>query len=156
VDQVLVGPLDLLDPAGRGVTAIGTGGIVAAALAHQPAGAPALDPLLPGFISLEYAVLAVGVLVAFTTFFLVQAVQSGHHLGVSLSRPGVPGAVLADGIILFVVALMGLGLGAIIRHTAGGITALVALIILPAILALLPAPGAAGSAGSPCWRPRAR
>jgi ABC-2 type transport system permease protein len=35
---------------------------------------------------------------------------------------------------------MGLGLGAIIRHTAGGITALVALIILPAILGLLPPP----------------
>ncbi len=169
------------------VTPIGTGAIVAAALAHQPAGAPAptLDPLLPGFISLEYAALAVGVLgvlafsteygtglirttftavprrravlaakaavagavtlaagelVAFTTFFLVQAVLSGHHLGVSLSHPGVPGAVLADGIILFVVAMMGLGLGAIIRHTAGGITALVALIILPATLGLLPPP----------------
>jgi ABC-2 type transport system permease protein len=169
------------------VTPIGTGAIVAAVLAHPPAGAPAprLDPLLPGFISLEYAVLAVGVLgvltfsteygtglirttftavprrravlaakaavagavtlavgelVAFTTFFLVQAVLSGHHLGVSLSHPGVPGAVLADGIILFVVAMMGLGLGAIIRHTAGGITALVALIILPATLALLPPP----------------
>jgi ABC-2 type transport system permease protein len=59
---------------------------------------------------------------------------------VSLSRPGVPGAVLADGIILFVVTMMGVGLGAIIRHTAGGITAVVALIILPAILGLLPAP----------------
>jgi ABC-2 type transport system permease protein len=84
--------------------------------------------------------LAVGELVAFVTFFLVQAVLSGHHLGVSPSHPGVPGAVLADGIILFVVAMMGLGLGAIIRHTAGGITALVALIILPAILGLLPPP----------------
>jgi ABC-2 type transport system permease protein len=167
------------------VTPVGTGAIVAVALAHQPAGAPSLDPLLPGFISLEYAVLAVGVLgvlafsteygtglirttfaavprrrvvlaakaavagavtlvagelVAFITFFLVQAVLGGDHLGVSLSRPGVPGAVLADGIILFVVAMMGVGLGAIIRHTAGGITALVALIILPAILGLLPSP----------------
>jgi ABC-2 type transport system permease protein len=48
--------------------------------------------------------------------------------------------VLADGLILFVAAMMGLGLGAIIRHTAGGIAALVGLIILPAILGLLPSP----------------
>jgi hypothetical protein len=33
--------------------------------------------------------LVTGELVAFTTFFLVQAVLSGHHLGVSLSRAGV-------------------------------------------------------------------
>jgi ABC-2 type transport system permease protein len=167
------------------VTPLGSSAIVAVALAHQPAGAPPADPMLPGFISLDYAVLAIGVLgvlafsaeystglirttfaavprrravlaakatvmgavtlvvgelVAFTSFFLVQAVLSGQHLGVSLSRPGVPGAVLATGIILFVVAMMGLGLGAIIRHTPGGIAALVALIILPAIVGLLPAP----------------
>jgi len=165
------------------VTPIGLSAIVAAALAHQPAGQPPADPLLPGFASLEYAVLAIGVLgvlafsteystglirttfaavprrravlaakatvtgavalvtgelVAFISFFVVQAVLG--HLGVSLSRPGVPGAVLADGIILFVVAMFGLALGSIIRHTAGGIAALVALIFLPAVLGLLPAP----------------
>jgi ABC-2 type transport system permease protein len=167
------------------VTPIGISVIVAVTLANQTAGAAPVDPLLPGFISLEYAVLAVGVLgvlafsteystglirttfaaeprrravlaakaavigavtlvagelVAFTSFAAVQAVLSGHHLGVSLTRPGVPGAVLADGLLLFVVALMGVGLGAIIRHTAGGIAALVGLIFLPAILGLLPAP----------------
>ena len=58
----------------------------------------------------------------------------------SLSHPGVPGAVLADGLLLFVVATMGLGLGAMVRHTAGGIAALVGLIFLPAILGVLPAP----------------
>jgi ABC-2 type transport system permease protein len=35
---------------------------------------------------------------------------------------------------------MGVGLGAIVRHTAGGIAALVGVIIVPAILALLPPP----------------
>ena len=39
--------------------------------------------------------LAAGELVAFASFFLAQAVLAGHHQGVSLSRPGVPGAVLA-------------------------------------------------------------
>ncbi len=167
------------------VTPIGSTLLVAFALSSQPKGAPPFDPMLPIFISLDYAVLAIGVrgvlafsteystglirttfaavprrravlaakaavtgavtlvageIVAFATFFVAQAILSGHHLGVSLSHPGVPGAVLADGLILPVVALMGVGLGAITRHTAGGIAAVVALIILPATLALLRPP----------------
>ena len=168
------------------VTPIGLSALVAVTLANSPGrGAQHLDPLLPGVISLEYALLAVGVMgvltfsteystglirttfeavprrravlaakaavigaltlaageaVAFASFGLVQAVLSGKHLGVSLSQPGVPGAVLADGLLLFVVATMGVGLGAIVRHTAGGIAALVGVIIVPGILALLPSP----------------
>ena len=84
--------------------------------------------------------LAAGELVAFASFFLVQAVLAGHHQGVSLSRPGVPGAVLAAGLLLCVCTLLGLALGSIIRHTAGGIAATIAVILLPGILGLLPAP----------------
>ena len=65
---------------------------------------------------------------------------AGHHQGVSLSRPGVPGAVLAAGILLCVCTMLGLALGSIIRHTAGGIAATIGVILLPAILGLLPAP----------------
>jgi ABC-2 type transport system permease protein len=167
------------------VTPIGISALVAVTLANTPGQQTTVDPLLPGLISQEYAILAVGVLgvlafsteyatglirttfaaaprrravlaakaaaiaamtlvagevVAFASFALVQAVLSGKHLSVSLSRPGVAGAVLASGLLLFVVATMGLGLGAIIRHTAGGIAALIGLIVLPVILALLPAP----------------
>jgi ABC-2 type transport system permease protein len=167
------------------LTPIGFSVVVAFTFAHQPGSGPPPDPLLPGLISLEYALLAVSVLgvlafsseyasgligttfaavprrravlaakaavtgavtlvvgevVAFVSFFAVQAVLSGHHLGVSLSRPGVPGAVLAEGILMCVCALFGVGLGAIIRHTAGGITATIGLIVLPSLLAVLPDP----------------
>jgi len=167
------------------VTPIGLSALVAVTLSNAPGQSAPVDPLLPGVLSQEYAVLAVGVLgvlafsteystglirttfaavprrravlaaktavvgaltlvvgelVAFASFALVQAVLSGKHLSVSLSRSGVPGAVLASGLLLFVVATMGLGLGAIIRHTAGGIAALIGLIVLPVILGLLPAP----------------
>ena len=168
------------------VTPVAISAVVAVTLENAPGqGAASVDPLLPGLLSLEYAVLAVGVLgvlafsteygtglirttfaavprrravlaakaavigaatlvagevVAFVSFALVQAVLAGHHLGVSLSHPGVPGAVLANGLLLFVVAMMGVGLGAIVRHTAGGIAALVGLIVLPTIVNLLPAP----------------
>jgi ABC-type transport system involved in multi-copper enzyme maturation permease subunit len=84
--------------------------------------------------------LAAGELVAFASFFLAQAVLASHHQGVSLSRPGVPGAVLAAGLLLCVCTVLGLALGSIIRHTAGGIAATIAVIVLPGIVGLLPAP----------------
>jgi ABC-2 type transport system permease protein len=167
------------------LTPVGLSAVIAAALASSPGQGPDQgDALLPGLLSMEYAVLAVGVLgvlafsteystglirttfaavprrravlgakaavigaatlvvgevVAFSSFAVVQAVLAGHHLSVSLSRPGVPSAVLADGLLLFVVAMMGVGLGAIVRHTAGGIAALVGLIFLPSVASVLPA-----------------
>ena len=84
--------------------------------------------------------LAAGELVAFASFFLAQAVLAGHHQGVSLSQPGVPGKVLAAGLLLCVCTMLGLAFGSIIRHTAGGIAATIAVILLPGILGLLPAP----------------
>jgi ABC-2 type transport system permease protein len=85
--------------------------------------------------------LAAGELLAFACFFLTQAILSTHHRGLSLSHPAVPGAVLAAGCALTACALVGVGLGAIIRHTAGAIAAAVAVIYLLAVLCLiLPSP----------------
>jgi ABC-2 type transport system permease protein len=91
-------------------------------------------------VVLAVVTLAAGELVAFASFFLAQAILHGHHQGVSLSRPGVLGAVLAAGLLLCACTLLGVALGAVIRHTAGGIAATIAVIILPSITALLPAP----------------
>jgi ABC-2 type transport system permease protein len=84
--------------------------------------------------------LAVGETVSFASFFIDQAVLHTRDLGVSWSHPGAPGAVAASGTLLCVCALLGLALGAIIRHTAGGIVATIALIILPSIAGLFPRP----------------
>ncbi len=84
--------------------------------------------------------LAAGEVVAFASFGLVQAVLAGHREGVSLGRPGVPGAVLCAGLLLCVCGLLGLALGAVTRHTAGGIAATIAVIAVPGIVALLPSP----------------
>ncbi len=85
--------------------------------------------------------LTAGELLSFASFFLAQAILSGHRPGISLSRPGMPGAVLAAGSLLFVCAMVGLGLGTIIRHTAGAVAALFGLIYLPAIMYIsLPPP----------------
>jgi ABC-2 type transport system permease protein len=86
------------------------------------------------------AALISGELLTFAAFFLTQAILSGHG-GISLSRPGVPGAVLAAGVLLSVCAVTGLGLGAIIRHTAAAIAATVGVIYLLGALCLsLPSP----------------
>jgi ABC-2 type transport system permease protein len=82
-----------------------------------------------------------GEVLAFACFWLTQAMLSGRHRGVSLAQPGVPGAVLAAGFVLCACALTALGLGAIIRHTPGAITATLAAIYGVAALCLvLPSP----------------
>lgn len=81
-----------------------------------------------------------GQVTAFATFFIAQAALNTKHRSVSWSHPGVPGAVVANGTVLFVCAMFALAIGAILRHTAGGISTTIALIILPTILGLLPHP----------------
>jgi ABC-2 type transport system permease protein len=105
--------------------------------------------------------LAAGELLSFASFGLTQAILSGHHRGISLTYPGALRAALIAGLLLPVCALAGVGLGAIIRHTAGAIVTLVTVIYLPAVLYLsLPSRwsfqvirftllGAAVQAGSP-------
>jgi hypothetical protein len=87
------------------------------------------------------ASLVVGEVLAFACFAIVQAILSGRHRGASLAQPGVPGAVLAAGFVLCACTLTALGLAAIIRHTAGAITATLAVIYLVAGLCFfLPSP----------------
>ena len=87
------------------------------------------------------AALVIGEVLAFGRFALVQAILSGQHRSVSLAQPGVAGAVLAAGFVLCACALTAIGLAAIIRHTAGAITATLAVIYLIAGLCLsLPSP----------------
>ncbi len=87
------------------------------------------------------AALVSGEALAFACFWIVQAILSGRHGGLSAGQPGVLGAVLAGGFVLCACALTALGLGAIIRHTAGAITAALVVMYLVAGLCLtLPSP----------------
>ena len=85
--------------------------------------------------------LAVGELLALACFLLTQAILSGKHRGLSLSHPGAARAVLAAGFVLAVCVLVGVGAGAITRHTAGAIAAALTVVYLLAVLCMvLPAP----------------
>jgi hypothetical protein len=87
------------------------------------------------------AALIAGELLAFACFFFTQAILSRHHRGLTLSHPGALRAVLAAGFVLAACAIAGVGVGAVIRHTAGAIAAAVTVIYLLAVLCLvLPPP----------------
>ena len=87
------------------------------------------------------AALTAGELLAFACFLFTQAILSRHHRGLALSHPGAMRAVLAAGFALAACAVVGVGAGAVIRHTAGAIAAAITVIYLLAVLCLfLPGP----------------
>lgn len=83
--------------------------------------------------------LALGEIVSFVAFGIGQALLTGKHAGVSLADPGVFTAVFGAGFFLAAVTLLGFGLGATIRHTAGALSAFFGILFAPnAIVDLLP------------------
>ena len=85
-------------------------------------------------------VLAVGLVVSFSAFGIGQAIFSGKGIGASLGDPGVPRAVTGGALYLAAVGLLGLGLGTVVRRTAGAVAALVGvLMVLPIVTSFLPA-----------------
>jgi hypothetical protein len=84
------------------------------------------------------ATLAAGEILAFAAFLAGQAVLQGPAPRAALGQPGVLRAVLMAGAYPALIALIGLGLGAVIRHTAGAICVVVAvLFLLPPLVAPL-------------------
>jgi ABC-2 type transport system permease protein len=76
--------------------------------------------------------LAAGEVTAFVAFFAGQAALKAPAPHAALGQPGVLRAVLMAGAYPALIALIGLGIGAIIRHTAGAICAVVfVLFVLP-------------------------
>ncbi len=83
-------------------------------------------------------VLVVGELAAFGSFFAGSAMLHAHA-PVALSDPGVARAVLGAGLYLAVLGLFAMAIGALLRHTAAGIsTAIGVVFVLPIIASLLP------------------
>lgn len=73
--------------------------------------------------------------VCFASFLVSQSFVGSH--GAALSDPGVPRAILGAAAYPVAMGLLGLGLGAILRHTATTITVFVAALLL--VPGLLPA-----------------
>ncbi|WP_369394222.1 ABC transporter permease [Streptomyces sp. CG1] len=77
---------------------------------------------------------AVGTAVATASFLVSQAILNGQHAGVPLTHSGVPRALVASALLAPVCALTGLGLGALIRHSAATMaTCAFTLLMLPTV-----------------------
>lgn len=82
---------------------------------------------------------ATGIISSFAAFFIGQAILSKKGIEAHIGDPGVLRSVIGAGLYLAVLGLLGLGLGTLIRRTAGAIAALVALVlILPVFIQGLP------------------
>jgi ABC-2 type transport system permease protein len=76
---------------------------------------------------------------AFIAFFIGQGILSAKGIGVSITSPGSLRTVVGTGLYLAVLGLLALGLGTLIRKTAGAITAVFGMIfVLPVVFGLLP------------------
>ncbi|MFG1998537.1 ABC transporter permease subunit [Spirillospora sp. NPDC048911] len=116
-----------------------TTGMIRSSLLAVPRRLPMLAAKAVAFSLL---VLAVSLVAAFASFFIGAPMLSGK-VSVSLGDPGVLRAVVGGGLYLAVLGLFSLAIGAIIRHTAGGITAVIGFVLVLAPLVQL-LPGKAG------------
>ena len=83
--------------------------------------------------------LTISLVTSFLDFFVGQAILASKHYDTTLTHPGVLRAILLSAAIVTVFGLLAYGAGAIIRHTAGAITAILGVIFLiPALAQALP------------------
>ncbi|MFE4537650.1 ABC transporter permease [Streptomyces scopuliridis] len=76
----------------------------------------------------------VGTVISTGSFLVSQAILNGRHAGVPITHPGVFRALVASALLAPVCALIGLGLGALIRHTASTVlTSAFTLLMLPTL-----------------------
>jgi ABC-2 type transport system permease protein len=72
-------------------------------------------------------------------FLVGETIFSGRNIDVAFTHPGVARAVVGAGLYLTVIGLFGLGLGAIVRNTAGGIALFAGIMfVLPPLMNVLP------------------
>ena len=102
---------------------------------------PSRLPMLWGKLAVFAGTVFLTMLAAsFTSFFVGQALLSGHHLDASLSDPGALRAVFGAALYLTVAGLTATAIGALLRNTAAAITTFVAVFfVIPTLTLLLPA-----------------
>jgi len=130
--QLAIGVLGVLLISGEYST-----GMIRSSLTAVPRRLPVLWAKLAVFAGVVFAVMLVASLVS---FFLGQALLSGHHLNVTLSAPGALRSVIGAALYATVAGMIGLALGALLRNTAAGISTFVAaFFVFPPLTDLLPA-----------------
>src|SRR5215813_5048865 len=80
-------------------------------------------------------IFSVSLVASFTSFILGQALLNSHHLGVSITAHDALRSVIGAALYMTVAGLIGVALGALLRHTAAGITSFAAVFFVVPLLA---------------------
>ncbi|MFB7948494.1 ABC transporter permease [Kitasatospora phosalacinea] len=129
--QLALGVLGVLIAAGEYST-----GMIRSTLAAVPRRLPVLwaKALVYGAVALVLATAGV-----FVAFLLGSGIVSGTRAAMTLSDPGALRGLLGAGLYLGLVGVIGVALGVLLRSVAGGISVLVAsLMLVPGLVSLLP------------------
>jgi ABC-2 type transport system permease protein len=129
--QLAVGVLGVLVISGEYST-----GMIRSSFMAVPKRLPVLWAKLGVFCSVTFVAMLVS---TFVSFFLVQAIVHQHGQQHALGDPHALRAVVGTALFLTVLGALSVGLGALVRNTAGGIAVWVFLLfVLPGITAILP------------------
>jgi ABC-2 type transport system permease protein len=112
-------------------------GMIRASFTAVPMRLPVLWAKTAVFATVAFLLMLPPVLIA---FFASQAILSRHHiLQISFSHPGVARSVIGGAVYLMLVGIFALGIGAIVRSTAGGIATFAGIFfVIPPLMNILP------------------
>ena len=132
IAQLAIGVLGVLVITGEYST-----GMIRSTMIAVPKRLPVLWAKAGVYAAVVFALMLPAVLLA---FFGSQAILRNHHiLQLSFTHPGVPRTVIGGAVYLMLVGVFCLGLGAIVRNTAGGIAVFAAIMfVIPPLLNILP------------------
>ncbi|HET6505386.1 MAG TPA: ABC transporter permease [Baekduia sp.] len=129
--QLAIGVLGVLIISGEYST-----GMIRSSFMAVPHRLPVLWAKLCVFCSVTFATMLAS---TFVSFFVTQVIVRQHHQQHALSDPHALRVVIGAALYLTVLGALCVGLGTLVRSTAGGIAAFVFLLfVLPGITAILP------------------
>ncbi|MET7420103.1 ABC transporter permease [Dactylosporangium sp. NPDC005555] len=128
---IALGVLGVLTTSGEYTT-----GMIRSTLAAVPRRLPVLWAKASVYGAVAFAVGAAG---AFIAFGVAGAILSGTPSAMTFSDDGVVASLFGVGVYLGLVGVIGVALGALLRSSAGGISALVGgFLLVPGLMSLLP------------------
>jgi ABC-2 type transport system permease protein len=110
-------------------------GAIRSSLLAVPRRIPMLAAKVAVFALLDLVVSAITV---FAVFFITTAILRSH-VSITLSQPGILRACIGGILYLTVLGMFAIAVGGLIRHTAGAISTVIALVlVVPPLITLIP------------------
>jgi ABC-2 type transport system permease protein len=113
------------------LTAEYSSGMISATLTAQPR---RLDVYAAKALVVAAVALVTGLIAGFISFFACQAILASTHASAKLADPGVLRSVIGSGLFLAVCALFAFGIAALLKSSAGAISAAIGLLFVPPLL----------------------